>query len=300
MQRGRSALVVLLFLSMAISCGDGSSAPEDTLSSGKINISVDETFKPIVEQQLMVFDSSFPDADIRIQYKSESACIQDFLKDRSRLILVTRELSDIENKLLQTKKVVPTSLPLAKDGVAVILHNSSVDTILSISELKGILAGVFIRKYSVVFDNQGSSTLRYMRDSLMGSRPFGANVFAAKNNDSVIQYVSRNPNAIGFVSVSYVADYDDPEGLGFLSSVRIAEVTNDKLGESFKPYQVNIAPNKYPLTRVLYYIHRETYPGLGTGFANFLARERGQLIFKQARLFPLRMNIIFREAGINN
>jgi phosphate transport system substrate-binding protein len=70
--------------------------------------------------------------------------------------------------------------------------------------------------------------------------------------------------------------------------------------KSYKPYQAYIATNWYPLTRNLYYIHRETYPGLGTGFANFISRDRGQLIFKQARLFPLRSNIILREAEMNH
>jgi phosphate transport system substrate-binding protein len=79
----------------------------------------------------------------------------------------------------------------------------------------------------------------------------------------------------------------------------VASIFNDKLGKSYKPYQAYIAPNWYPLTRKLFYINKETYPGLGTGFANFLAKDRGQLIFKQARLFPLRSDVIFREASVN-
>src|SRR5690606_40312359 len=101
------------------------------------------------------------------------------------------------------------------------------------------------------------------------------------------------------VGVSYVADYSDPEGLAFIKQVRVAEIFNEKQGKSYGPYHAYIAPDWYPFTRSLYYIHRETYPGLGTGFANFLSKERGQLIFKQARLFPLRSNIIFREAAVN-
>ena len=282
---------------LIISCGNNDKKVTDTITSGTIDISVDETYRPIIEQQLRVFDSSFPEAHIRASYKSEAACIKDFLNDSARLILITRDFTKEEKKFLAEKKVVPTALPIAKDAIAVIVNNNSADSILSISQIKGILSGKYSKKYTVVFDQQGSSTFHYM-DSLMGGQ-LGTNVFAAKGNDSVIAYVAKNPDAIGFVGVSYVADYSDPNGIAFINTVKVVQVFNEKLGTTYGPYQAYIAPDKYPLTRSLYYIHRETYPGLGTGFANFLSKDRGQLIFKQARLFPLRSNIIFREASIN-
>ncbi len=292
----------LLFLGSLFLLGCRDNAPQqatDTLSSGTIRISADETFRPIIEEQKKVFDSSFPDAHITIQYKSESQCIQDFMNDSVRLVLVTRDLSANEKAVCEQKKVVPTTLAIAKDAVAVIVHKEAADSAFGIEELKGILTGSYKKKFTVVFDNQGSSTLRYMMDSILQNQPLGANVFAAKGNDSVLAYVAKNPDAIGFVGVSYVSDFSDPEGLAFTSSVRVAAIYNDSLQQYFKPYQAYIAPNYYPLTRNLFYINRETYPGLGTGFANFLAKERGQLIFKQARLFPLRTNIIFRDAQLN-
>jgi phosphate transport system substrate-binding protein len=260
---------------------------------------VDETYKPIIEEQLKVFDSSFPEAHIKASYKPESECIKDFMDGKARLILVTRDLSKNEREVLEANKVVATALPLAKDAVAVILNKEAADSMLSVSAIRGILTGQFAKKYTVVFDNQGSSTVRYMLDSLIPGEKLGAGVFAAKSNEEVIAYVAKNPDAIGFVGVSYVSDFSDAEGLAFISNVRIASVLHDSLQEAYKPYQGYIAQGFYPLTRTLYYINRETYPGLGTGFANFLARERGQLIFKQARLFPLRSNIVLRAAEIN-
>lgn len=299
MQKIRYILLISAALIFITSCGDEAKGPTDTLTSGNISISVDETFKPIIEEELKVFDSSFPEANIKTTYKPEAECIKDFLNDTTRLILVTRDLSAEEKNFLAEKKIVPTSLAVAKDAVAIILNNGASDSLFSIGQIKSILTGKFERKYTVVFDNQGSSTLRYIQDSLLKGAELGANVFGAKGNDSVIDYVSKNPEAIGFVGVSYVSDYSDPEGLAFISKVRVASIFNDKLGKTYKPYQAYIAPNWYPLTRKLFYINKETYPGLGTGFANFLAKDRGQLIFKQARLFPLRSDVIFREATVN-
>jgi phosphate transport system substrate-binding protein len=55
---------------------------------------------------------------------------------------------------------------------------------------------------------------------------------------------------------------------------------------------------RYPLVRGLSYILKENYEGLGSGFANFLIYERGQLIFRRAYLWPARMQFEVRSAGI--
>lgn len=300
MKRLSTIILIIAAMSASMACNEEEKkGPEDTMTSGTIDISVDETYKPVVAEQLKVFDSSFPDAHIRVHYKSESACINDFLQDSARLILVTRDLTPEEKKGLEQRKVLSTALDVAKDAVAVVVNKEAPDTILNINQLKGILTGQYNKQYTVVFDDQGSSTLRYMMDSLIPGEKLGPNVYAAKGNDSVIEYVSKNPEAIGFVSVSYVSDFEDPEGLAFIQSVKVASIYNDSLEKAYKPYQAYIASDMYPLTRKLYYVHRETYPGLGTGFAKFLRESRGQLIFKQARLFPTRVNIIFREAEVN-
>ncbi len=292
--------ILILFVTVLFAaCNENKkNAPTDTLVSGNIDISVDETFRPIIEEQLKVFDSSFPEAHIKASYKAESECIKDFIDGKARMVLITRDLLGNEKEVLEQKKVVATSLPIAKDGIAIIVNKTVKDT-LTLSEIKGILTGTYKEKRTVVFDNQGSSTLRYMLDSLIPGEKLASNVFAAKTTDSVVAYVMNNPNAIGFIGVSHVSDFSDPEGLAFISNINVAAVMNDKDQHFYKPYQAYIAQQVYPLTRDLYYIHRETYPGLATGFASFLSKERGQLIFKQARLFPLRSNIILREASVN-
>lgn len=294
---------VLIFLGLtflAAGCGDDPKAPTDTLTKGAISISVDETYRPVIEQQLKVFDSSYPEAKITPAYKPESECFTDLLEGKARLILVTRKPLPEEEKAYEARKIVTSSLAVARDAVAVIVHPESADSMLSLAQIRGILTGQYKTPYRVVFDNAGSSTLRYITDSLIPGQRLGPNVYAARGNDSVVDYVSKNPAAIGFIGLSYVADPRDTKTGAFLSKVRVAAIQNDSTGEFVKPYQAFIALRSYPLTRDLFYVSRETYPGLGTGFANFLTRERGQLIFQQAQLFPLRVSVVIREAAIDN
>jgi phosphate transport system substrate-binding protein len=294
-----SDVFFIMFISVFITSCDDRPMPTDTLSKGVIDISADETYQPIIEEQKKVFDSSYPEAKITIHYKSEEECFKDYFNQKARIILVTRDLSKAEHAVCEQKKIWPTSLSLARDAVAVIVNKECPDSFLDHDALKGILSGTYKTKYTVVFDNSGSSTVRFITDSILRGDTLGKNVFAAKGNKEVVDYVAKNPNAIGFVGLSYVSDENDPANTGaFIKNVKVVAVKNDSTREFLQPYQAYIALRSYPLTRTLYYINSESYPGLGTGFANFLAGQRGQLIFFHYHLFPTRSEMVIRQAEI--
>jgi phosphate transport system substrate-binding protein len=292
--------IILSFLFMACKDTGKSETPIDTLSSGEINISVDETYKPVIEEEIKVFISTYPEAKINVSYKAESEVIKDYLSGKARLILVARPLTKEEETYCEQKKIVSSKLELAKDAIAVVVNGASKDTNLSITQLQGIVAGVYSKKYTVVFDRQGSSTIRFIQDSLMKGQKTGNNLFAANGNKEVVNYVVKNPDALGFVGLSYISDTMDSTAEMFTTQVKAVAMMNDSTKAFYKPYQAYIALKLYPLSRKLMYIKNETYPGLGSGFGNFLASDKGQLIFAHARLFPLRMSIVIRDAAINN
>ncbi len=86
-----------------------------------------------------------------------------------------------------------------------------------------------------------------------------------------------------------------------MKKVKIASVECNCPEQAYvKPYQANIMMHRYPLVRGLYYILKENYEGLGTGFANFLEYERGQLIFIHSYLAPAKMSFTIRSATLNS
>lgn len=283
------------------SCGEDKSVPKvtDTLSSGVLNISVDETYKPIIEEEIKVFLSTYPEAKINASYKPEAEAVKDYLEGKVKMVIVSRELTETEKEYCSTRKIFPASLVLAKDAIAIVLNKDAKDSAFSMTQLKGIIAGEAEKKYTVVFDNAGSSTLKFITDSLMRGKPLGKNLFAAKGNEEVIQYVMKNPEAMGFVGLSYVSDTIDSTAERFSTKIKIAGMLNDSSQQYYQPYQAAIALKLYPLVRKMIYIKNETYAGLATGFSNFLAYDKGQLILGKARLVPMRMSIVIREAAIN-
>lgn len=276
----------------------------DTTTKGVIHISVDESFKPVIDSEIQVFEALHPEAKIIADYKPEAECFKDLAKDSTRMIIVTRGLTEQEEKFYKDSiKYEPTWDKVANDAVALVVNNNSKDTILTLEKIKGILSGTTADKEIAVFDGlRETSTVRYAVDSILRGVPLDPKkVFATKSSQDVINYVSTNDNAIGFVGVSWIGNKEDTTQLSFLKKVKIAAVEcNTCENKPFvKPYQANIMLHRYPLVRGLYYILKENYDGLGSGFANFMIYERGQLIFKRAYLGPAKMNFSIRSATMN-
>lgn len=287
------------------SCGNKENVKEEqseNTSRGNISISVDETFKPVITQELNVFDSSYPEAHIKAAYRTEKQCFEDLFTDSARLILVSRDLSAEEKKVYEHNKVKIKSLGVAMDAVAVVVNPASADSFMTMGQLKQVLLGKFARTYTIVFDHAQSGIVRYMLDSLIPGQQLSSKVYAVKNNDSLIDYVARNEHAIGFIGVSQVYDPEStvPEG-SFKNGIKVVSLKDENdttVNDFYQPYQAYIALKKYPLRRTMYFITRDSWNGLGAGFATFLSNEAGQLIFKKARLVPLRVQLRLREAEI--
>jgi phosphate transport system substrate-binding protein len=299
-------VLVLTGLTMVLSCGNDQPVKDnrDTTSRGTIHISVDESFKPIIDSQIRVFESSNADAKIITHYKAEADCIKDLLNDSIRMVVITRGLKANEEKILKdTLKFNAVQGKMAYDAIAVIVNNQAKDSIFDLADIRSMLKGTSGYKYKVVMDGlSATSTVRYALDSLLKGEAFGKNVMAATSSSGVIDYVSSNPDAIGFVGVSWIGNREDPNQLSFLQKVKIASVecTSCDRKTYVKPYQANIAMRRYPMVRGLHYILKENYKGLGSGFVNFLIYERGQLIFRRAYLWPAKMSFEIRNAGIND
>ncbi|HSC53371.1 MAG TPA: substrate-binding domain-containing protein [Phnomibacter sp.] len=292
---------------MLVGCNNGGSSSsavkvDDTTTSGTIRISVDESFKPVIDSQIKVFQASFPDAHIIAEYKPEAECLKDLESDSTRMVIVTRGLSEDETKQFEAKLGFrPAWGVLAYDAVAVIANKKSKDSTFRMSDIKDMLAGTSNYKYKVVMDGvSATSTVRFALDSLLRGKKLGANVVAKKTSPEVISYVESDPEAIGMIGVSWIGNSDDAEQLSFLGKVRVAALACETCDSAAytRPYQANIALGRYPLIRSLNYILKENYQGLGKGFVNFLIYERGQLIFKRAYLLPGRMQFEVRNMSI--
>jgi phosphate transport system substrate-binding protein len=272
---------------------------QETPLSGTVHISVDESFKPVIDSQLKVFESSFPEAHVLVDYKAEAACLRDLSNDSVRMVIVTRGLSLAEERYYRDSAKTPAvSGILAYDAVALVVNNHSHDTVMTMGEVKDLLEGNDKKKREAVMDGvSATSTVRYAMDSILKGRALGKNVVAARSSPQVISYVADHPDAVGFVGLNWIGDQEDSLELAFMKEVKVVAIKCERCTDKpfVYPFQANIVYGRYPMVRGLYYILKENWSGVGNNFVNFLMNERGQLIFKRAYLVPARMNFDVRN-----
>lgn len=299
MKKWRNLLLAGMLFLFAFACKNQSSDKPDKKEQNQqetknLHISVDESFEPVIKEQIKVFESAYPDTKVIAEYKSEAECIRDLEKDSTKVVIISRELSRQETKFFDSKITYkPEFAQLAEDAIAVIINVNNPDSVFTASDLKQLLAGDGNKKLTVAIDgNNATSTVRYLKDSVLKGRAFGKNITGAKNSEDLINYIAATNNAVGFAGISWITNPQGEQQENAVAKIKTAllECRNCEKGVFAKPSQQTITFNQYPLVRGLYYVLKENYPGLGSRFVFFLSTERGQLIFKRALLVPAKIN----------
>lgn len=274
----------------------------------------DESFSPIIEEAREVFEHTYPQATIKPIYTNELDGINMLMERKVWLTVASKRLRESQIKNLKDRKYVARCIPIAYDGLALIVNNENPDTCISIKDIKRVLTGEVTKwsevypnsklgDFDVVFDNAKSSTVHFCIDSILGGKPINSTkVEAVKKSAEVINYVSSHKNAIGIIGSNWLNDARDSTNVTFKKNIRVVSVS--RLDEatpmnSWKPYQFYIYNGNYPLVRTIYAICTDPRQGLPWGFCNFLQSPIGQKIFFKAGLLPARGNMAVREVVVN-
>ncbi|MBI4945755.1 MAG: substrate-binding domain-containing protein [Bacteroidetes bacterium] len=291
-------------LCLLTSCGNGASTP----TQGKQKIFIDESYAPLFQAEVEAFEGFYKNSDIEDVYKPEGEIINDFLNDTCRIVILGRDLTQKEKDFFVSRKSFPHSTKIAVDALAFITHKENQVSNLTYNELKDVFTGKITgwklldssvkekssqdTSITIVFDNEKSCNVRMLKEKILNGGEFPKNCFAVKTNSEVIDYVSKNKNAIGIIGANWISDKDDTLTRTFLSKVNVLGVSSEQNpGDFFQPYRAYIHSAEYPFCRDVYIINREGRTGLGTGFAAFVAGEKGQLIILKAGMVPSTMPV---------
>lgn len=298
------ALIAALFL--LTSCGGSQKkTSNDWMRDDDVRIAIDETFQPIMDNLVQTFGMMHPEANMKPIYVSEDSALRLLANDSIRSCIVTRKLASNELALIKGHTLSANQSLIATDAIALIVNKESGDTIISLDEVKGIVSGKITRweqlkhhsrkgEIKLVFDNSGSSTVRYMRDSLCAGQALKGNVFASEggSNLSVIEMVKADKNLIGVVGTNWLKGHSDAPLSDFskldVNVMRVSR-TADEFAKYVRPYQYYIATGDYPLLRSVYVIH--TDPRSKSFVRSFYFYAKGQkgqtIICNNSQLLPI-------------
>ena len=288
-------LSFILLLTVFVACKQKpkpSNEAQETRTSGTISVLVDESFSEVLADQIEVFKTDYPDTKFTLVEGNEQRIIPTFLNDSIRVIVMSRMLTEAEDKVYRNRSIVPKTSRFAIDGIALITNKVDLDSNITVNEVVNILKGTSTSGKQLVFDNAYSSTLRYFKD-LAGIKALPAKgIYTLNTNNDVIKYIAENKGFIGVVGVNWLID-NKKEMAGSLDKVKMMGVKNlkGKKGDDqfYKPVQANLISGIYPFLRNIYIINAEGRDGLGAGFATWLVSPRGQLIVLKSGLGPHKM-----------
>lgn len=283
-------IVTIVFVFLFAMCNQKSKTDannQDTILKGSLEMGVDETVKPIVEDQIAVFEATY-DAKISIRSQSEAELINDLLNQKTKVVITARNLTADELERFKNKNIIPRITPFAVDGIAFITNKSSNDTLISVQSVIDFMKGKDGASIKgLVFDNPNSSTVRYIKELSGIAEIPEENVFSFKTNEEVMKFVAENDGMIGVVGVNWLSQPSE-SSKKLIEKIHVLSVKGLQGEEYFSPSQNDIAEMKYPLARDLYIINCQGYAGLGMGFASFIAGDIGQRIVLKSGLYPVK------------
>jgi phosphate transport system substrate-binding protein len=293
---------LLLLLS---SCGGmGKTAINETPTRGNIRIVSDESFQPLIETEVFTFTHLYTGAKIKPVYKPEFDVVNDFMNDSVKVIVTSKKLSDYQIQYLRDTQIIARTSNYAYDALAIITNKENKDTLLKFNIVKDIFTGKTkswkevnekskLGNIRVIFDNNKSGNIRYFKELFEVRDSLGRNFYAVNSNAEVVNFVSRNPDALGIVSVNWISDKADSLSKSFIKKINVVAVSQQYVndGSYYRPDQGSIYLKTYPFVREIYLISRETFAGLGSGFINWACAEQGQRIVLKSGLVPATMPI---------
>lgn len=279
-----------LFISITTSCNQNRSAgSSDEFTSGTYNFVFDGSIAPVLDQEMYVFKSIFPEAKPNVSYQPENKILDMILNNKARFAVMARDLKPDEVKLLSNRNLPPEIGKVAVDAIAVIVGKNSKDTAMSVSQVKDLFQSNTKTVKNLVFDDPNSSILNYLKNKFTLNQSKQKNIYALKNSIEVIKYVATHQDAVGFISYTWLTE-PDAEYADAAKNINVVAIKDEKSKKStqtyFKPNQSTLALMQYPLSRFVYVVDCTGKVGLGTGFSSFLQSERGQKIVLRSGLLP--------------
>lgn len=322
-------MAAVLCVPLLTGCKDWYRKDKQELST----IVCDASFQNILEQEIEVYEFIYyPNAHVVAYYDTEAAAIDSLLSLKSRTIVIPRDLTQSEKNALKKRKRTARSQKIAVDAIALIVNPANTAcNALSKREIADILSGSTTKwdevepayadnpafkdkDIMVLFDNNESSMVSYMRSNLLGGKSLGPAARNVGSIQNVLETVKENRYAIGVIGVTWLTTdlkgeivtaelaaeaQDETVDLSMdeindrikNSGVKVLGVFNDEYATAFKPFQQYIYDGRYPLFRSIYMITTAPTGSAGGKFFSFVTGYVGQKLLMKTGILPARMPV---------
>ena len=247
--------------------------------SSRVLTTGSSTVAPVIAELARIYEEKTPGVQIDVETGGSSRGVADALKGAVDFGMASRALKPEEEALGLR------AITIAYDGIAIILHKENPVEQLSDSQIRAIYTGKITNwnevggsdgPIVVVNKAQGRSTLElFLEHFSLKPQDIRASSIIGDNQQG-IKLVSKNPPAIGYVSIG-AAEYEAKQGTSLkllpLSGVE-ASITNVKNGT-------------YPLVRPLNLVAKGELNESATAFIDFATSREALETVRKLYFVPL-------------
>lgn len=252
-------------------------------------MSTDQSFKNVSEALADRYMAFYPETKIKVSLQKESQALDDLLHKKTNLIVMSRELTNQEQKQFTSLVDLPYEpAKFAGDAVVFVVSKNSEKSTISIDEIKKELLS---DQRKIIFDGAYTSNFNFVLQKL-NVKPTDAKFSVLKGNEKIIDQISKYPGNIGVISYNAISNPYSKEAKELREQIKILSIKNEK-GITYQPDLSTIRDMSYPFTRILYFLTNEGNFGLANGFIRFSCTQIGQIVVSKEGLQPY--NVFKRE-----
>jgi len=256
---------------------DNTAGTDNTLTDVKLQIAGSTTVLPVAEECARVFMEKHPGSRIFVSGGGSSHGVQAVADGTVNIGCASRDLKSSETDAHPDF----VTHAVAKDGVAVIVHQSNPVTDLTMEQLQGIYTGTITNwkdvggtdsKIMVVTREEGSGTRDCFEQAVM--KPIKAEItdhaIIQDSNGKTRTTVTGSAQAIGFLSLGYVNEQ--------VKAVRL---------DGIMPSEESVVDGSYAISRALWMITNGNPDSAEQAFLDFVLGYDGQKIVEDVHFIPV-------------
>jgi phosphate transport system substrate-binding protein len=258
---------------------EGTTASTDT--GGSLTISGSATLQPLSERWVEEFNKANPGTNISVKGGGSGQGISNLINKSTDIANSSRKMKDEEMKQAEEKGLKVQEIPVAMDGITIIVNPKNPIKSLTLQQLSDIYTGKTKDwkelggtpgKIVAIGRDSSSGTYEFFKEDVLKKADYRSDMISSKANPAIGTNVAQSAGAIGYIGVAFAGEY--------VKAGKVKEVPiSFKEGEApIYPTVDNVHSGKYPISRSLYnYVSGEP-EGTAKAYLDFVRSEEGQKI----------------------
>jgi phosphate transport system substrate-binding protein len=287
-------LAIVLFIFFVVGC---KGKTDQNGPQGFVQVKGSDTIVNAAQKIAEEYMKEYPYVFVAITGGGSGVGVASLINKTCDVATMSREIKPKEIEMAKNHGVSPKEYIVANDCIAVIVNKNNPIDKLTIEDLRKIFTGKADnwKQFGgkdlpiVTLSREVSSgTHTYFKEEVIhlgkknSTEEFSAQTLLLSSSQTIVEEVTTNEGAIGYLGMGYVSD-------------RTKSLLLDKNGQFYPPDIENVLKGTYPLSRPLYFYTNGEPQGLTKSFIDFTMSDKGQRQFEESGFVPLGATTIVKD-----